>query len=109
MSSIEAYNFGMYFIFFALYILVGVFVGLKANKALSNYEPPTSTSDEVNNITLDSNTRFIRVYSSEIGTFFGLMWPITVVFLLPLDLGHYIYFALIYNGNEEDRIASWLV
>ena len=109
MSSIEAYNFGMYFIFFALYILVGVLVGLKANKELSQYEPPTSTSDEISNITLDKNTRFIRVYSTEIGLFFGLMWPIVGVFLLALDLGHYVYFALIYNGNEEDRIASWLV
>ena len=109
MSSIELYNFGMYLIFFALYILVGVMVGMKVNKELSYYEPPSKTSDDVSDITLDLNTRFIRVYSSEIGLFFGLMWPITVVFLLALDLGHYIYFALIYNGNEEDRIASWLV
>ena len=109
MSSIETYNFGMYFIFFLLYIAVGVMVGLKTNKELAHYEPPSKTSDEVNDISLDLNTRFIRLYSSEIGLFFGLMWPIVIVFLLALDLGHYIYFALIYDGNEEDRIASWLV
>jgi hypothetical protein len=49
------------------------------------------------------------LYHNEIGTFFGFIWPITIVFFLSLDLGHYLYFALIYNGNEEDRIASWLV
>jgi len=105
----EFYNTGMCFVFFLLYIAVGILIGMKANSELEQYSPPTSTSDELDDITLDMNTRLIKLYSREIGTFFGMVWPITIVFFLSLDLGHYLYFALIYNGNEEDRIASWLV
>lgn len=105
----EFYNTGMCFIFFLLYIAVGILIGIKASSELEQYSPPTSTSDELDDITLDMNTRLITLYSREIGTFFGMVWPITIVFFLSLDLGHYLYFALIYNGNEEDRIASWLV
>ena len=105
----ESYNIGMYFVFFLLYIAVGIVIGVKTSNELGKYSPPTSTSDELNDITLDMNTRLITLYSREIGTFFGFVWPITIVFFLSLDLGHYLYFALIYNGNEEDRIASWLV
>jgi hypothetical protein len=107
--STEFYNIGMYFVFFLLYIAIGVAIGVKTSSGLETYSPPTSTSDELNDITLDMNTRLITLYSREIGTFFGFVWPITLVFFLALDLGHYIYFGLIYNGNEEDRIASWLV
>lgn len=106
---IAFYDTGMYFVFFLLYIAVGIVIGMKANSELEKYSPPTSTSDELNDINLDMNTRLITLYSREIGTFFGFVWPITIVFFLSLDLGHYLYFALIYNGNEEDRIASWLV
>ena len=105
----EFYNTGMYFVFFLLYIAVGIIIGMKASSELEKYSPPTSTSDELDDITLDMNTRLITLYHNEIGTFFGFIWPITIVFFLSLDLGHYLYFALIYNGNEEDRIASWLV
>lgn len=107
--NIESYNIGMFFVFFLLYIAVGIAIGVKASSEFENYSPPVSTSDELNDITLDMNTRLITLYHNEIGMFFGLVWPITIVFLLALDLGHYFYFALIYNGNEEDRIASWLV
>ena len=105
----EFYNTGMYFAFFILYIAVGVVICMKASSDLEKYSPPTSTYDELGDITLDMNTRLITLYSREIGMFFGLVWPIVIVFFLSLDLGHYLYFALIYNGNEEDRIASWLV
>ena len=105
--DIGSYNLGMFLFFYLCYIVIGLGLGIRMSQQLSTYEPVADNRGE--NISFDANTRIIRLYNREIGTFFGIMWPILLVFFLSVDLGLTIYYSFIYNGNEEDRIASWLV
>lgn len=91
-------------VFITVYIIITIILSVKIRNELRGYKPTTSD----NNVTLDENSDVIWEKSTEIGVFLGSMWPILIVFFLSLDLGNTIYKNYIYNGNDEDRIASWL-
>jgi hypothetical protein len=92
--------------FFLLYAAIAVVIGVAFHTRLEDRDDERVS--ETNPITYYENTRLMYVYKEEISTFFALVWPIVVIFLLSIDLGDSIYTNFIYNGNEEDRIASWL-
>ena len=100
------YNVAAAITFFILYAVSAILVGSGFYRQLGSES--VVGSDDVSTIESHENIRLMHVYRGEIATFFALVWPIAVIFLLSVDLGNSIYNSFIYNGNEEDRIASWL-
>ena len=96
-------DFGVILGFFSLYFVVAMFIIPQISETIK-------VEGEVTRINSTDNSYLQRKFSSYAGVFFGLMWPITVIFFLSLFFGkNIIYEELIYNGNEEDRIASWFI
>ena len=103
------YDIAVCITFFITYIVIGVTLGAIVYEYLRENEINKDISAfETYTIEFHENLRLTKICRKEIAMFFGLVWPISVVFFLSIEFGEGIYFNYIYNGNDEDRIASWL-
>lgn len=89
-----------------LYIGIGEFV---RNVAYNNFNTYPGDMFRGEKIVYMPNYRFVASNSRLLSIVCGLLWVFLLAFNKGSELGEWIYDDLIIKGNEEDRIAPWVV
>ena len=89
-----------------LYIGIGTFT---KNVAYNNFNAYPCDMFSGEKIIYMPNCRFVTYNSRLLSIVCGLLWVFLLAFNKGSELGEWIYDDLIIKGNEEDRIAPWVV
>ena len=89
-----------------LYIGIGEFARSVAYNNIDTYPGDMFRGEKIVYV---PNYRFVVRNSRLLSIVCGLLWVFLLAFNKGRELGEWIYDDLIIKGNEEDRIAPWVV
>ena len=89
-----------------LYIGIGTFT---KNVVYKNFDTYPGDMFRGEKIIYMPNCRFMANNARSLAMIYGLLWVFILAFQKGAEMGEWIYEDLIIKGNEEDRIAPWVV
>lgn len=89
-----------------LYIIVGIKFTISVFNAIDKNGMAVFNCD---NVVYEDNIDFIEEKAGTLSFIVGALWPFFTIFACWSEIGRHVYEDIIIDGDEESRIASWVV